>query len=66
MAKPTPKEISKSIQLAWDSLESHLSFSTRPLSVKLRKHIGTIGGQRFHQQCVREYATIIKTLADCL
>ena len=66
MAKPTKREIVKSIRLAWDSLESHLSFSEKPLAKKLRKHISTVGGQRFHQKCVREYAEIIHTLAKSL
>lgn len=66
MAGPTKREVVKSIRLAWDSLESHLSFSEKPLARKLRKHIGTIGGQRFHKQCVREYAHIINTLAKSL
>ena len=66
MAGPTKREIVKSIRLAWESLDSHLSFSEKPLAHKLRKHINTVGGQRFHKKCVREYAQIIQTLAKAL
>ena len=60
------KEIVKAIRLTWESLASHLPDAEKPLPKNLRKHTGIIGGQRFHKQCVREYAEVIRTLANVL
>lgn len=60
------KKIAHSIELAWDSLLSHLSDVYDPTykKVKERKAKETIGNREFHVKCVKEYAEIIKTLAD--
>lgn len=56
--KQNRKELAKSIRLAWSSLDSHLDF----LDVPYKKG----EPKRFHRSCVKEYAEIIKTLADQL
>jgi hypothetical protein len=62
------KNIARSIDLAWDSLKSHLSDVYDPIYPKLkeRKAKDTVGDRKFHVKCVKEYAEIIKTLADQL
>lgn len=59
------KKICKSIELAYDSLKSHLESTYDPLPKSApEKYKQQIGGQKFHKQCVREYAEIINTLAN--
>ena len=52
------KEIVKSIKLAYSSLDSHLDYTDVPYKK------GEPRG--FHIRAIREYAEIIKTLADQL
>ena len=64
----TKKEIIKAIRLTYSSLESHLdSVIKDPLvGIKSKNAKEQIGGKNFHKKCVREYAFIIKVLADVL
>jgi len=52
------KEIVKSIRLTWSSMDSHLDY----LDVPYKKG----EPKRFHIKTSKEYAEIIKTLADQL
>lgn len=65
--KPTLKErkIIRLLRLSWESLNSHLSaiYSHKKIP---RKLINVVGGKRFDKKCVRDYAEMIKTLADLL
>lgn len=56
--KKDGKEIIKSIKLAWSSLDSHMEYIDIPYKKGEPK--------RFHRKAIKEYATIIKTLADQL
>ena len=55
------KKIAKAIEIIYDSLQSHL-----PDTYNKRLKGGMIGTRAFHKKCVREYATVIKILADLL
>ncbi len=48
------KKIQKIIELAYDSLRSHLPYT----------HLHTAEGKQFHIQCVREYSLMIHLLTD--
>lgn len=48
------KLINESILLAWDSLQSHLDWT----------HKQSSEGQKFHQRCIADYATLIKNLTE--
>lgn len=58
-------KIVKAIELAWDSLNSHLYFSIEPPKVS-KKAKPYVGGRRFHRQCVKDYAVILQTLTELL
>lgn len=62
------ERIAKAIRIVWDSLDSHLDDTFNPIYPKLKEKKAKehIGSQDFHRKCVREYATVIKTLADLL
>jgi len=69
MAKKTytrEKKVIKSIRLAWDSLISHLDDCAQDSAPKKIRDKYGVGGTQFHKKCVKEYAEIIKTLADSL
>lgn len=53
-----PKVIGKAIELVWQSLESHL---ITPY-YKSKKY--SIDDKKFHQQCVRDYAELIKLISE--
>ena len=57
MEKERPKKIAKAMNIVWASLESHLliPYIDKKYSDKDIK---------FHQQCVREYAELIKLLSE--
>lgn len=55
------KKIDRAIRLAWSSLESHLEGAHRNLKL-LEKKNGE--SNKFHKQCVKEYAEIIKILSE--
>jgi hypothetical protein len=58
------KRIAVAIRLTWDSLESHMRrLPELKRNARERKIVGSIP---FHKQCIREYAEIIRTLADSL
>ena len=48
------RKIDKAIRLTYDSLQSHLRYT----------YIKTTEGNKFHKNCVKEYAEIIKILSD--
>ncbi len=48
------RKIQKIIELAYDSLRSHLPYTYLP----------TTEGKKFHIQCVREYSLMIHLLTD--
>jgi len=48
------KKVDRAIQLAYDSLKSHLRWT----------HQKSSEGQRFHRLCVKQYAEIIKLLSE--
>lgn len=54
-------KITKSIKQVWESLQSHL-----PHAVEAKSNCASCGNRKFHAECVREYAQIIKDLADAL
>lgn len=58
--KTRAKKIDEAIRIVWDSLDSHLDF-THSTSVPGKEAKGT---SKFHQTCVKDYATIIKTLSE--
>lgn len=62
------KDIARAMSLVWESLESHLPDVYDPVSKKVKEKIAKehIGGKKFHCKCVKEYAFIIKVLADLL
>lgn len=62
------KKIAHSISLAWESLESHLPDVYNPTTKRIKERLAkeTIGSRSFHVKCVKEYAEMIKTLADQL
>ena len=57
------QKIVESINLVFDSLESHLPYTYREIEKYALKRGET---HAFHKKCVREYALIIKTLSDLL
>lgn len=59
------KKIVEAINLAWSSLDSHLSDTVSQKGLT-RRQKQLIGGRRFHVACVKEYAVIIKTLSELL
>jgi hypothetical protein len=52
--KQRGQKIEEAIRLIWDSLQSHLQWT----------HTHSSEGEKFHKQCVKEYAILIKLLAD--
>lgn len=52
-------QIEKAIRLVWGSLESHLYFTHDGELARGENH-------KFHRDCVREYAEVIKILAGLL
>lgn len=48
------KKIERAIRLAWSSLESHLQWT----------HKKSSEGEKFHKQCLGEYAELIKILTE--
>lgn len=48
------KKIERAIRLAWSSLESHLQWT----------HKKSSEGEKFHKQCLEEYAELIKILTE--
>lgn len=62
------KNIVRALRIIWDSMESHLNDTYDPgiAYVKDRSAKRQIGGKKFHIQTVKEYADVIKTLADLL
>ena len=48
------KKIERIIRLAWSSLESHLKYT----------RMKTSEGEKFHKDCVNEYAEIIKLTSE--
>lgn len=48
------KKIERAIRLAWSSLESHLQWT----------HKKSSEGEKFHKQCLSEYAELIKILTE--
>ena len=60
------KDIANAIRLTWDSLESHLTDTYEPIYKKLKQKVAKehIGDANFHRKCIKEYAEIMKTLAD--
>lgn len=48
------KKIERLIRLVWSSLESHLKYT----------HSNTSEGQKFHIDCIKEYAEQIKLLSE--
>jgi hypothetical protein len=48
------KKVERAIRLVWDSMDSHLAYT-------YKKHHDK---SSFHKKCVREYAELIKILAD--
>lgn len=55
------KKIDRAIRLVWSSLESHLEGAHRNLKL-LEKKNGE--SNKFHKQCVKEYAEVIKILSE--
>ena len=62
------KDIAKAIEMTWDSLKSHLAECYEPTNPHLKEKLArdVHGGRNFHIKCVKEYAFIIKVLADRL
>lgn len=60
------RKICEAIELTYSSLASHLDGTYGDLGIKHKKARKIVGGKKFHIQCVKEYAQIIKTLANCL
>ena len=52
--KQRAKTIDKAIRLTWESLESHLHWTS---------HKDTGVKKKFHKQCVKDYAKTIKLIA---
>lgn len=48
------RKIDKAIRLTYDSLQSHLRYT----------YIKTQEGNKFHKNCVKEYAAIIQILSE--
>lgn len=59
------QDIVQSIRLTWESLESHLDACVGP-EHKKKCCQKAVGLPPFHVTAVRDYAKIIKTLADLL
>lgn len=51
--KERAKLIQRAIELAYDSLDSHLQYT----------HKKTSEGRKFHQKCVEEYSELINILS---
>lgn len=60
------KAVARAIRLTWQSLDSHLPWIDLTYHEKHRKRGDFVGGVAFHRRCVREYAEIIKILADSI
>lgn len=57
------KGIEKAIRLIWSSLESHLEYTyIKPTKIDLDRG----ETNKFHKDCIREYAEVIKILGDLL
>jgi hypothetical protein len=52
----------------WESLKSHMDTGHADFikMEKKKKYKKYLGSKEFHERCVREYATIIKILADLI
>lgn len=53
-AKEREKVIEELVRLTWASLESHLSGT----------HSKTPEGEKFHKECIQDYARMIKLLSE--
>ena len=58
------KNLAKALELATDSLNSHLEATYKKGGCNRRKCQKESGNLKFHRTCVLEYATVIKTLAE--
>lgn len=63
------RKVGKAIEMVWVSLESHLLtpyYMKRAILAGIKnKKVRIIKDDlRFHQQCVREYADLIRLIAD--
>lgn len=57
------KQIERAIRLIWSSLESHLTYTyEKPTRVDLSRG----ETQKFHKDCIREYAETIKILSELM
>lgn len=54
------KDLERALRLIWSSLASHLEYCYGPVP-KLDKQRGE--GHKFHKDCVKEYAEVIKILS---
>ncbi len=59
--KKRSKKIKEAIRLAWSSLDSHLKWTHKRIS---RKEMRISGNNKFHRECVKEYARTIKILSE--
>lgn len=57
------ERIIKAIRLTWDSLDSHLDWSTEE---KVENPCKYCGGRKFHARCTRDYAFVIQVLTEQL
>lgn len=58
MEEKRAKLVEKAIRLVWESLESHLTLTHAKIDAK------TDGTHAFQKKCVKEYAELIKIIAD--
>lgn len=59
------KKIIEAIRIVWDSLDSHLDDSIEPTEKK-KCCQKAVGSPSFHRKCIKEYVTVIATLAGLL
>ena len=60
------KIVAKTITMIWSSLDSHLSETYNPTKFRDKRAKEILGTSRFHIQCVKEYAEIIRMLSELL
>ena len=63
--KPKDEKVCRAILLTWDSVSSHIR-GLRVCEEMTASQQRWYGNVKFHKKCIREYAEIIKTLADVL
>ena len=60
--EPNRVDLVRAIRLTWDSLDSHLNSSVSLAALK-KCCATSVGDEKFHRMCVKEYADIISVLA---